>query len=135
MTNAIRMNRMVLNRGNMQRIGETTVFRDRNLRLRGADIATQRGWTGVPNFILESKHISVGAKLTYAMLLKYAREMDECFPGQERLSKDMGCGLRSVVRYISELEKVSLISIKRRGQGRPNLYTIFLKASFWKKNK
>lgn len=119
----------------MQRLGEMSVFRDRNLRLQGADIATQRGWTGVPNFILESKQISVGAKLTYAMLLKYAREEDECFPGQERLAEDMGCGLRSVVRYISELEEVKLISIQRRGQGRPNLYTIFLKASFWKKNK
>ena len=64
----------------MQRLGETNAFTDRNLRLKGADIATQRGWTGVPNFILESKEISVGAKLIYAMLLKYAREMDECFP-------------------------------------------------------
>lgn len=117
----------------MQRIGDIKAFRDRNLILKGADIATQRGWTGVPNFILESTEISVGAKLTYAMLLKYAREMDECFPGQERLSKDMGSGKRSVVRYISELERVGLISIKKRGQGRPNIYTIYLKASFWKK--
>ena len=117
----------------MKQLGQTFAFRDRNLRLQGADIATQRGWTGVPNFILESKQISVGAKLTYAMLLKYAREMDECFPGQERLAKDMGCGLHSVVRYIAELEKVGLITIKRRGQGRPNLYTIHIKASFWKK--
>jgi hypothetical protein len=119
----------------MQHIAATTAFRDRNLRLKGADIATQRGWTGVPNFILESEKISMGAKLTYAMLLKYARELDECFPGQERLAKDMGCGLRSVVRYIAELEKVELITIKRRGQGRPNLYTIHLKASFWKKRR
>ena len=119
----------------MQRLGEISAFRDRNLRLNGADIATQRGWTGVPNFILESKHISVGAKLTYAMLLKYAREMDECFPGQDRLAKDMGCGLRSVTRYIAELEEVELIKIQRRGQGRPNLYTIHLKASFWKRRK
>jgi hypothetical protein len=119
----------------MQRLGNMSAFRDRNLRLNGADIATQRGWTGVPNFILESKHISVGAKLTYAMLLKYAREEDECFPGQERLAKDMGCGLRSVTRYIAELEEVELITIKRRGQGRPNLYTIHLKASFWRKRK
>jgi DNA-binding MarR family transcriptional regulator len=66
----------------------------------------------------------VGAKLTYAMLLKYAREMDQCFPGQERLAKDMGCGLHSVVRYIAELEQVELITIKRCSQGRPNLYTI-----------
>ena len=119
----------------MQRLGAMSAFRDRNLRLHGADIDTQRGWTGVPNFILESKRISVGAKLTYAMLLKYAREMDECFPGQERLAKDMGCGLRSITRYIAELEAVELITIKRRGQGRPNLYTIHLKASFWRKRK
>lgn len=119
----------------MQRLGKTNAFNDRNLRLKGADIATQRGWTGVPNFILESKEISVGAKLVYAMLLKYAREMDECFPGQARLAEDMGSGRRSVVRYISELEKVGLIAIQRRGQGRPNLYTIYIKASFWKKRR
>jgi transcription initiation factor IIE alpha subunit len=119
----------------MHRLGETTAFKDRNLRLNGADIATQRGWTGVPNFILESKEISVGAKLVYAMLLKYAREMDECFPGQDRLARDMGNGERSVRRWLHELEQVNLISIKQRGQGRPNLYTVHLKASFWKKNR
>src|SRR5512136_1018197 len=112
----------------MERLGEIKAFKDRNLRLKGADIATQRGWTGVPNFILESKEISVGAKLTYAMLLKYARELDQCFPGQDRLAVDMGCGLRSVVRYIAELEKVKLLTVQRRGQGRPNLYSVHLKA-------
>ena len=124
----------------MQRLGEIGAFKDRNLILKGADIATQRGWTGVPNIILESNRISVGAKLVYTMLLKYAREMDECFPGQERLSKDMGSGKRSVVRYISELESAGLITIHRRGlfrihcatcagimhrgHGRPNLHNL-----------
>ena len=60
----------------MQRLSDIKAFKDRSLILRGADIATQKGWTGVPNFILESKGITVGAKLTYAMLLKYARELD-----------------------------------------------------------
>jgi hypothetical protein len=119
----------------MQRLGETNAFTDRNLRLKGADIATQRGWTGVPNFILESKEISVGAKLIYAMLLKYAREMDECFPGQDRLAKDMGNGERSVRRWLKELQQVGLVTIKQRGQGRPNLYTVHIKASFWKKHR
>jgi hypothetical protein len=63
----------------MEKIGDTQTFKERNLVLKGADIATQRGWTGVPNFILESDQISVGAKLTYAMLLKYARELDVPF--------------------------------------------------------
>ena len=89
----------------------------------------------MPNFILESKSISIGAKLTYAMLLKYAREMDECFPGQERLAKDIGNSERSVRSWLKELESVGLISIKQRGQGRPNLYTVHLKASFWKKSR
>lgn len=117
----------------MQKLGDTRAFRDRNLFLRGADIATQKGWTGVPNFILESKEISVGAKLTYAMLLKYARELDECFPGQDRLAQDMGTTRQSVNAYIRELKQTELISVQRRGQGKPNLYTLQLKASFWKK--
>ena len=119
----------------MQHIGDIRAFKERNLILRGADIATQRGWTGVPNFILESKEISVGAKLTYAMLLKYAREMDECFPGQNRLAEDMGTTRQSVNAYIGELKRAGLISVKRRGQGKPNLYTVHLKASFWKKRR
>ena len=119
----------------MQRLGETNQFKDRNLLLKGADIATQRGWTGVPNFILESKEISVGAKLIYAMLLKYAREMDECFPGQQRLAKDIGASERSIRSWLKELEKVNLVTIKQRGQGRPNLYTVHIKASFWKKSR
>lgn len=120
---------------NMLKIGETKAFHDRNLFVRGADIATQRGWTGVPNFILENDTISIGAKLTYAMLLKYAREMDECFPGQDRLAKDIGATRQSINAYIKELSKAGMVDVKRRGQGRPNVYTVHIKASFWKKSK
>jgi hypothetical protein len=41
-------------------------------------------------FILTSKDISVGAKLAYAMLLKYAWNNDACFPGQVALAGDTG---------------------------------------------
>ncbi|MBM3302933.1 MAG: helix-turn-helix domain-containing protein [Deltaproteobacteria bacterium] len=119
----------------MERIGDTKAMRDRSLILKGADIATQQGWTGVPNFILETKQVSVGAKLVYAMLLKYARELQECFPGQQRLAADIGSAERSVRRWLQELEGVGLIDIKRRGQGKPNLYTVHLKASFWTRRR
>lgn len=118
----------------MEQLGETRAFQGRNLFVRGADIATQRGWTGVPNFILESDQISVGAKLTYAMLLKYAREMDACFPGQVRLAKDIGVAERSVRTWLKELAQAGLVTVKRRGQGRSNLYEVHIKASFWKKH-
>ena len=77
---------------------------------------------------------SVGAKLIYAMLLKYARELDECFPGQRKLADDLGSSERSVRSWLKELEAAGLVSIKQRGQGRPNLYTVHIKASFWKKH-
>lgn len=65
----------------MQQLKDIVHYKDRNLQLKGADIATQLGRAGAPNFVIESKEISIGAKLTYAMLLKYAREMYECFLG------------------------------------------------------
>ncbi|MGJ3237392.1 MAG: helix-turn-helix domain-containing protein [Anaerolineae bacterium] len=119
----------------MEHISYTKVFRDRNLIVKGADAATRSGWTGVPNFILESDKLSPGAKLTYAMLLKYAREEDECFPGQKRLGDDMGTSERSVRTWLKELQKHKLVTSKRRGQGKSNLYTVHLKASFWSKPK
>jgi biotin operon repressor len=119
----------------MEKLSNIKAFKDRNLIVKGADIATQRGWTGVPNFILESKELSTGAKLTYAMLLKYAREQDECFPGQDTLAKDIGTSRQSVNAYIRELRDAGMVSVQRRGQGRPNVYTVHVKASFWGKKR
>lgn len=110
-----------------QHIGD--LIRDHNIVLRGADALSQRGFTQVPNHVLRSGSISPGAKLAYAMLLSYAWQNDFCFPGQQRLAKDMGAGIRSVVRYIQELEKQQFVAIRKRGQGRPNLYELNLTAS------
>ena len=105
------------------------LLRDKNIVLKGADALSQRGFTQVPNHVLRSDKISPGAKLAYAMLLSYAWQNDFCFPGQERLAKDMGAGVRSVVRYIQELEEEHFVAIKKRGQGRSNLYELNLTAN------
>ena len=68
------------------------------------------------------------AKLAYATLLSYAWQNDFCLPGQVRLAKDMGTTLRSVVRYIQELEKEQFLTVKRRGEGRPNIHELNLTA-------
>ena len=62
--------------------------------------------------------------VVYGRPLSYAWHNQFCFPGQERLSKDMGMGVASVNRFIKEPEAASLIDITRRGQGKTNLYTI-----------
>ena len=101
-----------------------TIIKDRNIILKGADEATKGGFTQVPNFVLESDHISPGAKLVYAMLLKYAWQNGFCFPGQEALARDMGCSRRSVIRFMKELTRKEFMEITRRGQGKTNLYIL-----------
>ena len=81
------------------------ILRERNIEIVGADLATRHGFTQVPNFILTKKDISVGAKLAYAMLLKYAWDNDACFPGQ--MTARTGHGSRqnaASARYLKELE-------------------------------
>ena len=58
----------------------------------------------VPNVVLTKPELSVGAKLAYAMVLKYAWQDNYCFPGQAKLAEDMGAGERSVRTYLKELE-------------------------------
>jgi len=98
----------------------------RNIEIVGADPVTRHGFTQVPNFILTKPELSVGAKLAYAMLLKYAWADDACFPGQMKLAGDMGAGERSVRTYLKELESAGLLEIKQRGLGKTNLYRLFL---------
>ncbi len=102
------------------------ILRERNIEIIGADPVTRHGFTQVPNFILTKSDISVGAKLAYAMLLKYAWNNDACFPGQATLATDMGSGERSVRRYLEELEEAGLLEITQRGLGKTNLYRLFL---------
>ena len=102
---------------------------DRNIVLNGADVLSAKGFTQVPNHVLVSGKLSPGAKLTYAMLLKYAWQNDFCFPGQERLANDMGVTDRSVRTYLQELETQKFVNIRQRGLGKPNLYELNLSAS------
>jgi len=102
------------------------ILKERNIEIIGADPVTRHGFTQVPNFILTKKELSVGAKLAYAMLLKYAWNNDACFPGQVKLAEDMGAGERSVRTYLKELEVASLLEITQRGLGKTNLYRLFL---------
>lgn len=102
------------------------ILKEKNIEIVGADLATRHGFTQVPNFILTKKDISVGAKLAYAMLLKYAWDNDACFPGQIRLAEDMGAAERSVRTYLKELEAAELLEIKQRGLGKTNLYRLHL---------
>ena len=97
---------------------------ERNIKFEAADPVSAQGFTQVPNFILKMPTLSVGAKVVYAMFISYGWHNDFCFPGQDRLAKDMGMTRPRVTQLIGELEKAGLIEIERRGQGKTNVYTI-----------
>ena len=98
----------------------------RNIEIVGADPATRYGFTQVPNFVLTNKDLTVGGKLAYAMLLKYAWTADACFPGQAKLATDIGAGERSVRTYLKELEDAGFLEVTQRGLGKTNLYKLYL---------
>ena len=111
----------------MDHIGAQLDNTKRNIEIVGADPATRYGFTQVPNFVLTNTALSVGAKLAYAMLLKYAWTDDACFPGQQKLAEDMGSGARSVRTYLKELEGAAFLEVTQRGLGKTNLYRLFLR--------
>jgi hypothetical protein len=110
----------------MQPLG--ALMKDKNIVLKGADAATAKGFTQVPNFLLRSNKLSPGDKLAFAMLLSYAWQNDFCFPGQKRLGEDMGLHETNVRRHLKSLQAIGLLTITRRGQGKTNIYTLNLKA-------
>src|SRR5436309_13712520 len=109
----------------IRRLGD--ILKDKNIVLKGADAATARGFTQVPNLLLKSNKLSAGDKLAFAMLLSYAWQNDFCFPGQQRLAEDMGITDRSVRTHLKALESNGLLVITQRGQGKTNLYELNLR--------
>ena len=88
------------------------------------DPALRKGFTIVPNLLFVFKGLSHGARLTYVLLLKYAWKEGSCFPGVERLAKELEVERKSVMRYTKELRDKGFITIKRRGLGKTNVYHI-----------
>ena len=115
-----------MNQGSDRHIGDIIKERQ-NIILKGADEATAKGFTQVPNFLLKTKKLSSGDKMAFAMLLSYAWQNDFCFPGQLRLADDLGLDERSVRRHLKSLEAIGLLAIQRRGQGKTNIYELNLK--------
>jgi len=106
----------------MEHISEA--LKERNIILETNDPVVADGFTQVPNFILKNDSLTVGEKITFAMFLTYAWNNDKVFPGQERLAKDIGVTRMSVSTFIKGLEKKGFLTIKRRGLGMTNIYTL-----------
>lgn len=109
---------------------------DQEIILDGADLVSEKGYTLIPNYVLQTNRISGRAKLVYAMLLSYAwGNKDSSFPGQDTLAEGCGSSPRSVWSAIKELEKAKFITIIRRGLGKTNVYVLHFKKPGYSEEK
>jgi len=108
----------------MKHIG-SNLEKYQNIFLEGFDEITTAGFTQVPNYILRSNELTVGAKIVYSVLLSYAWHKDSCYPGQEKLAQHIGVSDRSVRTYLKELESKKMLSIVQKGLGKTNEYTLY----------
>ena len=83
----------------------------------------RRGFTAVPNGLLEDTSVSVGARMTLIALMSFAWNRDP-FPGQGRLASMLGCTDRTIREYLRELVSAGYLKVYRRGRGRTNVYRI-----------
>jgi hypothetical protein len=83
----------------------------------------RRGFTSIPNYIF-GLPISSNAKLIYMALLSYAWTNQSCYPGLAKLCVDVSLSDKPVTKAIEELSNASLLEVKRRGQGKTNLYIL-----------
>lgn len=88
------------------------------------DPTLRRGFTSVPNKVLFATGLSMAAKCLYSILLAFAWQEDECFPGQEKLAEAAGCSFRTIRKYLDELREYGLISWVQRGLNQTNVYYI-----------
>lgn len=91
------------------------IIRDRGLR---------GGFAQVPSVVLRDGRLSGNAVRLYALLLSYAWQDGECYPGQRRLAADMGVNAKTITRTLRELREKKLIDWHRQGMGKSNIYYI-----------
>jgi hypothetical protein len=106
----------------MDRIGPTV--RQRLEQIIVENEMLRAGFAALPYLVLRDTSLTIGARVTYAVLLMYAWQEEACFAGQEKMSKDIGVSDRQVRDYLKELQDHGYIRVKRRGLNKPNLYYI-----------
>jgi hypothetical protein len=78
----------------------------------------QIGFAQVCHLVTLDEALSDGAVRLYMLLLKYAQDKGACWPGIERLARELNKSKRSVKRYLVELVERGLITREQRGNGK-----------------
>lgn len=101
-----------------------TLLRERFEQVLVENEMLRAGFAAVPYKVLRDTRLSAGARLSYAVLLMYAWQEGSCFPGQQRMSQDLGVTDRHLRRYLNELRDLGYVSWRKTMPWGSNTYTI-----------
>ena len=82
------------------------------------------GFAALPYLMMEDLRLSIGARMTYAYLLKFAWQEGSTFVSQTTLAESMGLGRRQLQRYLQELLTVGYLVIERKDKRFTNTYIL-----------
>lgn len=91
-----------------------------------AERGLRAGFTPVTNEWLDREDVTGEAKLIYAIFCRMAWQVGHCTPDVKLFHKLTGFGEKSIRKAIAELVELGAVSIKRRGQGKSNFYSVRL---------
>ena len=97
---------------------------ERTVVIRSPALRSVGAFAAVPTKIVRNASLSLGARLTYCLLLTYAWQEDFCYPAQTRLATDLGITERQVRRFLIELRGAAYITWRQQGLNLPNRYYI-----------
>ncbi|MGD9497867.1 MAG: ArsR/SmtB family transcription factor [Armatimonadota bacterium] len=98
---------------------------DREPLVQYEDLEQATGFTQISNAVLRCyPELSDGEKITYAVLKSFAYVGPETFVGEETLARARGITVSTVSRHLGRLIEVGLVKVRRRGQGKTNIWII-----------
>jgi|LSQX01.1.fsa_nt_gb DNA-binding MarR family transcriptional regulator len=98
---------------------------DREPLVQYEDLEQATGFTQISNAILRGyPELSDGEKVTYAVLKSFAYVSPETFVGEETLARARSCTVSTISRHLTKLIDVGLVRVRRRGQGKTNIWMI-----------
>ena len=98
---------------------------DREPRVQYEDLEQATGFTQVSNAVLRCyPELSDGEKMTYIVLKSFAYVGPETFVGEETLARARGSTVSTISRHLGKLIAVGLVKVRRRGQGKTNIWII-----------
>ncbi len=99
--------------------------RDREPLVQYEDLEQATGFTQVSNAVLRCyPELSDGEKMTYAVLKSFAYVGPETFVGEETLARARAVTVSTVSRHLNRLIDAGLVGVRRRGQGKTNIWII-----------